>query len=150
MMDILGQYPPDTDDNVWTVVFIEAKTGYIYIHHLKSQKQHAKEFETLALPAWLRKRNELWKKRGCEKNLRGIIHHEPDPTKLRADNAKVFKASQEFYNNNSITYEACAPGNDDHIGKAEAAIKSLQRMALASMGGAKLDMTYKDANGKTR
>ena len=57
MMDILGQYPPDTDGNVWTVVFVEAMTGYIFIHHLKSQKQHAKEFEAIALPAWLRTRN---------------------------------------------------------------------------------------------
>jgi hypothetical protein len=32
-------------------------TGYIFIHHLKSQKQHAKEFEAIALPAWLRTRN---------------------------------------------------------------------------------------------
>ena len=151
MMDILGQYPPDTDDNVWTVVFVESETGYIYIHHLKSQKQNAKEFETIALPAWLRKRNELWKGRSPDTNLRGIIRSDdPDPTKLRADNAKVFKASQEFYNAHSITYEACAPGNGDHVGKAEAAIKSLQRMALASMGGAKLDTAYKDANGKSR
>jgi hypothetical protein len=37
MMDILGQYPPDTDDNVWTVVFVESETGYIYIHHLKNK-----------------------------------------------------------------------------------------------------------------
>ena len=51
MMDILGQYPPDTDGNVWTVVFVEAMTGYIFIHHLKSQKQHAKELETIALQA---------------------------------------------------------------------------------------------------
>jgi hypothetical protein len=151
MMDILGQYPPDTDDNVWTVVFVESETGYIYIHHLKSQKQNAKEFETIALPAWLRKRNELWKGRSPDTNLRGIVRSDdPDPTKLRANNAKVFKASQEFYNSHSITYEACAPGNDDHVGKAEAAIKSLQRMALVSMGGAKLDMTYTDANGKSR
>lgn len=144
MMDILGQYHPDIDGNVWTVVFVEGKTGYVYIHHLKTQKQ----FETHALPAWLEKRRELWGLRDLETNLRGIIGDRV--TKLRADNAKVFKHGTSFYSANAIIYEACAPGKDDHVAKAEAAIKTLQRMALASLGGAKLDLTYTDANGTSR
>ena len=73
-------------------------------------------------------------------------------TNLRMDNAKSLcsNGAKKYYTDNKIIFQTCSAGKDDHAHRAESAIKTIQRMALSSLFGAKLDVVFNDANGKQR
>ena len=165
-VDLLGPYHPSLDDKRYTAVFVESKVGDIFIVHL----QHKNDFVKYALPAWMKHRNqnlELYAYDRKEANpqsgivLQGILHpdlkedfpeEEIKYTKLRMDNARSFtsKAAMKYYDEKKLIFQTCGAGADDHAYRAEAAIKTITRMALSSLFGAKLDVVFTDANKKTR
>ena len=161
-VDLLGPYHPSMDDERYTAVFVESYSGIIHIVHLKHKNDYVKN----ALPSWMefRKRNlELYGTQGEHKTFRlqALEHSElkedfPDTevkyTNLRMDNAKELCgiAAKKYYNTWKILFQTCSAGNDDHASRAEIAIKTIQRMALSALFGAKLDVVFNDTQKKKR
>lgn len=161
-VDLLGTYHPSMNDERYTAVFVESYSGVIHIVHLKTKNDYVKK----ALPEWMEKRKrdlELYGKRGDQHKYRLQALEHPEfkeefsdenikYTNLRMDNAKEFcgKAAMNYYSSNKVIFQTCSAGKDDHASRAEIAIKTIQRMALSALFGAKLDVIFKDARGRTR
>ena len=137
--DILGPFHPNLEGEKYTTIFVESKTGDIYHHHLKKRS----DFHSKALPGWHTHRDKMLKGTPAV-TLFGILRPKEKWTKLRGDNAREFLCATAFYDKHKVEFETCAAGDNDHVGKAEIAIKHIQRKSLSLLFGAKLDLIYED------